>query len=96
MAHVVVAHWHAKPGKEERLQEVIAEMTPATRAEPGNQVYVAHRSIEDPLHFMLYEVYDDADALKAHSESEHYQRLVAGEARPELLADRRREEYETL
>ena len=38
MAYVVSAKWRAKEGKDERLLEVIREMTPPSRAEPGNRL----------------------------------------------------------
>ena len=47
MAYVVSAKWLAKAGKEDRLLEVIREMTPPSRAEPGNLYYQAQRSTED-------------------------------------------------
>jgi quinol monooxygenase YgiN len=36
MAYVVCAKWTAKEGKEDRLVEIIEEMTPPSRGEPGN------------------------------------------------------------
>ena len=96
MAYVVSAHWRAKAGKEGRLAELIEEITPASRQEPGNLFYQAHRSPEDPRLFYLYEQYADEAAYQAHMDSEHFTRLVKGEAIPELLEDRRREFYETM
>jgi quinol monooxygenase YgiN len=96
MAYVVCAKWRAKEGKAERLLEVIAEMTPPSRAEPGCVFYQAQRSAEDPQLFFLYEQYADAAAYEAHMASEHFTRLVKEEAIPELLEDRAREFYETL
>ena len=96
MAYVVSAKWTAKEGKAERLLEVIREMTPPSRAEPGNLFYQAQRSTEDPQLFYLYEQYADAEAYEAHMASEHFTRLVKEEAIPELLDERRREFFETL
>jgi quinol monooxygenase YgiN len=96
MAYVVCAHWRAKEGKEGRLAEVIAEMAPPSRAEPGNRFYQAHRSPEDPRLFFLYEQYDDEAAYEAHMSSEHFTRLVKQEAIPDLLEERRREFFTTI
>ncbi len=96
MAYVVCAHWRAKEGTEGRLAEVIAEMAPPSRAEPGNRLYQAHRSPEDPRLFFLYEQYDDEAAYEAHMSSEHFTRLVKEEAIPELLEERRREFFTTI
>jgi quinol monooxygenase YgiN len=96
MAYVVSAKWRAKPGKEERLKALCEEMTEPSRAEPGNLFYQVQRSIEDPQLFYLYEQYVDEAGYVAHQESEHFTRLVKGEAIPELLEAREREFYETF
>jgi quinol monooxygenase YgiN len=92
----VSAKWRAKPGKEGRLAELCAEMTEPSRNEEGNLFYQAHRSPEDPRLFYLYEQYADEAGYEAHMVSEHFTRLVKGEAIPELLDAREREFFETL
>jgi quinol monooxygenase YgiN len=96
MAYVVSARWTAREGGERRLAELIGELTGAARAEPGCLQFQAHRSIEDPLLFWLYEQYVDEAAYEAHMASEHFKRLVEGEAIPDLLASREREFFHTL
>jgi quinol monooxygenase YgiN len=96
MAYVVSAKWRAKQGKEDRLKALCEEMTEPSRAEPGNVFYQAQRSIEDPQLFYLYEQYVDEAGYEAHMDSEHFTRLVKGEAIPELLESREREFYETF
>jgi quinol monooxygenase YgiN len=96
MAYVVSAKWRAKPGKEDRLKALCEEMTEPSRAEPGNVFYQAQRSLEDPQLFYLYEQYVDEAGYVAHQETEHFTRLVKGEAIPELLEAREREFYETF
>jgi quinol monooxygenase YgiN len=96
MAYVVSAKWRAKPGSEDRLKALCEEMTEPSRAEPGNVYYQAQRSLEDPQLFYLYEQYVDEAGYVAHQESEHFTRLVKGEAIPELLEAREREFYETF
>ena len=96
MAYVVAAKWRANPGKADRLLEVIREMTPPSRAEPGCRFYQAQRSEEDPDLFFLYEQYADEAGYEAHMASEHFTRLVKEEAIPDLLEDRAREFYETI
>ena len=58
--------------------------------------YQAHRAPEDPQLFYLYEQYVDEAGYEAHMDSEHFTRLVKGEAIPELLEAREREFFETL
>jgi quinol monooxygenase YgiN len=96
MAYVVSAYWRAKEGKADRLAAVIEELLEPSRAEPGNVFYQAHRSVEDPQQFYLYEQYRDEAAYEAHQATEHFTRLVKEEAIPELLDERRREFWSTL
>jgi quinol monooxygenase YgiN len=96
VAYAVSARWTAREGREGRLAELIGELTPAARAEPGCLQFQPHRSIEDPLLFWLYEQYVDEAAYATHMATEHFTRLVKGEAIPELLASRVREFFTTL
>ena len=96
MAFIVSAKWLANPGEEDRIARICREMTEPSRAEPGNLFYQAHRSPSEPRLFYLYEQYVDEGGYIAHQESEHFTRLVKGEAIPELLEAREREFYETF
>jgi quinol monooxygenase YgiN len=95
MAVVLVAAWVANDGEEERIPALLAELSKHTLEEPGCLVYQPCRDRDDPRRFLIFEVYRDEDALRAHSESEHFQRLVLGEALP-LLESRERTFYETI
>jgi quinol monooxygenase YgiN len=95
MAVVLVARWVANEGEEERVLAILEELAPASRAEPGCVVYQPCRDREDPRRFLIFEVYEDDDALRAHTESEHFQRLVLDSAVP-LLEARERSFYETV
>jgi quinol monooxygenase YgiN len=95
MAYVVTAKWTAKEGEEDRIARICDEMTEPSRAEPGNHFYQAHRSPEQPRLFYLYEQYEDEAGYQAHTDSEHFTRLVKGEAIPNLES-REREFYVTL
>jgi len=95
MAYVVTAKWTAKPGEEGRIARICDEMAEPSRAEPANHFYQAHRSPENPRLFYLYEQYTDQAGYEAHMASEHFTRLVKGEAIPNLES-REREFYETL
>jgi (4S)-4-hydroxy-5-phosphonooxypentane-2,3-dione isomerase len=80
MAFVVIANWKARPGEERRIREIIATMTPLSRAEPGTLQYQAHVSTQDPRSFLLYEQYVDAGAFEAHKATAHFREHVAGRA----------------
>jgi quinol monooxygenase YgiN len=95
MAYVVSAVWTAKPGKEDFVRDVILQLTPLSRAEPGCRFYQPHSDPAEPGVFRLFEIYDDEAAYKAHADSEHFQRLALGQAIPELET-RERAFYETF
>ena len=95
MPVVLVARWVANEGEEERVLAILEELAAASRAEPGCLHYQPCRDREDPRRFLVFEVYEDEDALRAHSESEHFQRLVLDAAVP-LLEARERSFYEPI
>ncbi|MDQ5834822.1 MAG: antibiotic biosynthesis monooxygenase [Actinomycetota bacterium] len=95
MAYVVTALWRANEGEHERIARIVEEMTPPSRDEPGNLFYQGHNSPEDPRLFYLYEQYVDESGYQSHQDSEHFQRLVVGEAIPHLES-RERAFYDTL
>lgn len=45
-----------------------------TRLEPGNVRFDVLQSADDPTQFVLYEVFADEDAAKAHKETDHYKK----------------------
>jgi quinol monooxygenase YgiN len=55
-----------------------------TRAEPGNLTYEACADQADPAAFALFEKYENADALTAHTETPHFAKYLRGEVLPNL------------
>jgi quinol monooxygenase YgiN len=95
MSYVLAVTWVARSGEEERVAEALRKMVPLTQAEPGCVNYRAHRSLDDPRRFFLFEEYVDESGFQAHLESEHFKRHVQGEAVP-LLERRERLAYEPV
>jgi quinol monooxygenase YgiN len=95
MAFVLVARMTAKEGEQDRAAEIIPQLVAASREEPGNVLYIAHRDPEDPRVFLMYEQYADKDAFEAHGASDHFKELGAGQLFG-LMEDRQRSFYETL
>lgn len=62
----IVAKLKATEGKGDELAERMAEIAAKVRNEPGNKAYAVHQSSEDRDLVMIYEQYDDKDALDAH------------------------------
>ena len=92
---VVAATYTAKEGEEETIAAILATMTRLSSAEPKCLLYQAHRSVEDPRVFFLYEQYADASGYEEHKDSAHFKEHVRDNAIPRL---ERREvaTYETL
>lgn len=84
MPYVIAATYVAKDGEAAGVQAALEQMTPLTRQEPGCLVYQAHRSVEDPNTFFIFETYDDADAFGAHAAADYFERFIKGEAWPRL------------
>ena len=90
--YVVVARFTARPGSEDDVARLLAEMTPHAMSEPECHMYIVNRLVEDPAVFLLYEQYTDAEGFAAHGQTEAFQRIVAGQVVP-LLDGRSREIY---
>ena len=93
--YVVIAKYSVRPGEEEAVGAALQVMTPLSRAEPGCVAYQAHRSLDNPSIYVLYEAYVDEEAYKAHAETAHFKQYVIEEAVPRLVS-REREFFETL
>lgn len=78
MAFVVAAIWKAKEGEEQRVETVIRELTPLTRAEEKNLFYQAQVDPADPRTFFLYEQYVDASGYEDHKAAPYFQEKVFG------------------
>ena len=95
MAQVVTVRWTVKEGEEDAVLDALRELVAASRAEAGCLMYQLHRDPENARVLYLYEQYRDADAYRAHADSEHFQRLALGEIFPRLES-RERGSYETV
>jgi (4S)-4-hydroxy-5-phosphonooxypentane-2,3-dione isomerase len=83
---VLVADYYTMEGKDDEVAEALKKMVAYCNsdAEPGCRQYVVNRSLEDPRKFLLYEQYDDQDAVDAHRETEMFKTLVLGTVVPML------------
>jgi quinol monooxygenase YgiN len=95
MTYVVCATWKARPGEEPAVMDLLDQVSRASVLEPGCLCFWVHRSLEDPLTFLLYEQYTSEAAFDAHAASDHVRRLVLEDA-VHRLESRRRERYELL
>jgi quinol monooxygenase YgiN len=85
----VIAKLVAKEGRGDDMAKALGTMIEAVENEPGTEVYVMHRSAQEPDSIWFYELYTDADASKAHSASDAMKQMFTDLAdiiggRPEL------------
>ena len=96
MAFVLVARMTTRDGEQDRAAELIPQLVEASRQEPGNIHWIAHRSTENPRTFMIYEQYRDEDAFKEHGQTEHFKSLAVEQIFPLMDGERERLFFETL
>ncbi|MDQ0276495.1 quinol monooxygenase YgiN [Arthrobacter silviterrae] len=89
----VIAHYFARPNQVRAVLALLAELARASRQEPANLSYEFFQNGEDPEHIVILERYVDAAGFERHRDSEHFQRIGAGQIIP-LLTSRRVERYE--
>ncbi|MBN1685552.1 MAG: antibiotic biosynthesis monooxygenase [Spirochaetales bacterium] len=59
-------------GKGGEYLENFKGLAPKVRKDPGAITYVIHRKTDDPDQFFVFEQYEDEDAVKYHSSTEHF------------------------
>lgn len=69
---VYAVHVRVIPDREQDFIEATKRNHEGTRTEPGNIRFDVLQSADDPTSFMLYEVYESAEAVTAHKETAHY------------------------
>ena len=71
---VVVARIKARPEAAEEVAVILRGLIPEVRKEKDTLVYILNRSQRDPSLFLFYEKYADAEALVAHSSTDHFKK----------------------
>ncbi len=73
----VIATLRIKPGANAEFEKAMGELQKAVRAnEPGNKLYVLHKT-DDPTVYVMLERYENQAALEAHRASAHFKTLGA-------------------
>jgi (4S)-4-hydroxy-5-phosphonooxypentane-2,3-dione isomerase len=65
------------PAERDNFIAAIKENAAASAKEPGCHRFDILNLASDPNHFLLYEVYDNEAALKAHRETDHFKKFFA-------------------
>ncbi len=84
-----------QPGHEAEAIDLFHRMNEHTHTEPGNIMYVVHRSPNEPRRFFLYEQYKDQAALDAHRSADYFTRYVTN-GLLKIIESRVAEIYEPL
>lgn len=73
MAIGVIATIKVQEGKEGEFEAVFRGLAGEVRAnEPGNRLYQVCRSRADKTSYIVMELYESEEALKAHGQSAHF------------------------
>jgi quinol monooxygenase YgiN len=90
----VVARDKFLPGKKEEALALFQELIEATRKEDGNISYILHEDLADPDSTAMIEAWETKEALDAHLQSAHFQRIIpqigpltAGPSRLEIYSE---------
>lgn len=66
-----------KEGAGGKFEAAFAKATRATRKEKGNRAYVLNRDLKMPSHYVVYERWQNLQALEEHLQSEHIKTLLS-------------------
>jgi len=91
----VTAMWEARDGEADAVADILARFAPAAQQEPGVQLFLVHRAVENPAQFLFYELFEDEAAFAAHQQTAHFKSLILGEGVPRL-SRRERVQYRVL
>jgi quinol monooxygenase YgiN len=72
---IVIAHFTAKPGKEEELSMFLQGLVEPTRREPGCVRYELNQDLNDPATFSFVETFADRHGFDAHCKMPYIEKL---------------------
>jgi (4S)-4-hydroxy-5-phosphonooxypentane-2,3-dione isomerase len=74
---VNVVEYDVQPGQVDAYLAALKENAVASVQEPGCREFDILVSQKDPNHVLIVEVYDDAAAVQAHRETDHFKKYAA-------------------
>ncbi|MGA2996144.1 putative quinol monooxygenase [Bradyrhizobium sp.] len=77
------------PAERDNFLAAIKENGAAAVTEPGCKRFDILNLASDPNHFLLYEVYENEAALKAHRETDHFKKFAAAASKMVAKRDAR-------
>ncbi|HEX2621077.1 MAG TPA: putative quinol monooxygenase [Phototrophicaceae bacterium] len=78
---VMLVNVTVKSDQVEAFKTAVLSNASASRTEPGNLRFDVVQALDNPLKFVLIEVYRDEDARQAHFATDHYKewKVVSGD-----------------
>lgn len=81
MPYVVSVDYTVDDGNVAILRALVSDVAKASIAEPGCRRFDVVLPVTEPGHILLFEVFDDLAAFKAHADTPHFKRFAAETAR---------------
>ena len=69
---VIAAVIKVHEGKGDEFEKGYRPLRAKVLKDPGAISYVLHRAVDDPCKFFFYEQYENEEAVKYHSSTEHF------------------------
>ena len=66
MTKTLYAEFTVKPGSEDRVADMMRQLTEEVRREPGNQLFLPYTRESNPREYFVFEVYRDDEAFREH------------------------------
>ncbi|MDH4559099.1 antibiotic biosynthesis monooxygenase [Pseudomonas sp. BN417] len=73
----VTARFAVKPVALEEMRSLLAELSEKTRQEPGCLEYAYYQSLDDPLEFSSFELWQSPECEARHWQTRHLQDALA-------------------
>ncbi|MGK3955604.1 putative quinol monooxygenase [Arthrobacter sp. R4] len=71
MTKTLYAEFTVKPGSENRVAEMMRQLTAEVRREPGNQLFLPYTRETNPREYFVFEVYEDDAAFQEHISADY-------------------------
>ncbi|TAP41134.1 putative quinol monooxygenase [Arthrobacter sp. S39] len=71
MTKTLYAEFTVKPGSEDRVAEMMRQLTIDVRKEPGNQLFLPYTRETNPREYFVFEVYEDDAAFQEHISADY-------------------------
>ena len=83
---VITAVLQVAEGKGNEVVEEFKKLVPKVLQDPGTITYAINQAVDNPDKVMVYEKYEDREALQYHGQTEHFKEF--GRATRSLFAGR--------